>query len=155
MRSKKPWKVGDLFQIPIAENLYTLGQVIGLESEMPNCPICAFSSKKAISSKSNADCNLAESNIIAVLFVTRDLLDSGTWQICRHTESAVNPAKYFDLERLRRDAFVGLKVIGSGNVTLLMQAYFGLYPWNKFHQENYLDSLLVSPSKKPSNVVLE
>lgn len=35
-----------------------------------------------------------------------------------------------------------------------MEAYFGLYPWNGFYEKNYLDRLLVSPNKKPNQVLL-
>ncbi len=30
----------------------------------------------------------------------------------------------------------------------LVEAYFGLYPWNGFHDPNYLDGYLVSPEMK-------
>ena len=80
-RRKQTWDIGDLFTISLADGTYCIGRVVGFEPEALNSAICAFYAHR-VDSIPNMELNLSEDELISVLFVTRDLLDSGDW--CSH-----------------------------------------------------------------------
>ncbi len=150
---KQAWKAGDYFTIPLADGAFSLGQVIGIEPQALNSAICAFFAKKAEQFSTEMTREIGRNDTVSVLFVTRDLLDSGDWRVFSNGQE-IDPTQYFPLIDMRRKGFVGTKVIGSGIVIKLMNAYYGLHPWNAFYKPDYLDELLVSPDRKPRTVVL-
>ncbi|MCG8487367.1 MAG: Imm26 family immunity protein [Candidatus Thiodiazotropha sp.] len=152
MARKKRQKlhVGDLFLVPLLDGTYTIGQIVSIEKEALNSVVCVFTATK-VDGNSN-DVTIDINNIISVQFTTPDLLKSGDWPIVGN-EMPVSVNNYINLDGLRMSGFIGVTVTGSGNIIELMNAYYGLSPWNDFHDPNYLDSLLVSPDKKPKNVV--
>ena len=82
-KKKQSWKIGDYFLAPLADKSFSVGQIIGQVKEALNSVICIFFDSKInspeIAKKSLSD--LSEEKVISVLFTTRDLLDSGDWQI--------------------------------------------------------------------------
>jgi hypothetical protein len=62
------------------------------------------------------------------------------------------PKENLPYESLRNKGFVGAKVVGSKNVNELLNAYYGLSPWDDWKDPTYLDKLLISPEKKPTTV---
>lgn len=92
-------------------------------------------------------------DLLAALFVTRDLLDSGDWKVM---SSGMPPSidAFIDLPSIRRKGYVGVEIVGSRNVISLLNAFHRLVPWNSFHDEDYLDSLMLPGVKRPSNVLL-
>lgn len=153
-KKKQVWGIGDYFTVPLADGTFSIGQVVGQEPEALNSVTCAFFARRLDSATVRLVDHLVERDLISVLFVTRDLLDSGDWQII-FSADPFPTATYFDVAALRAKGFVGVKVIGSGIVIKLMDAYYGLYPWNGFNEPDYLDRLLVSADRKPSHVVLK
>jgi hypothetical protein len=139
----------------LIDGSFSIGQVVNVESNMPNAPLCAFFKMKVATSSIHADCTLDDSVLIAVLFVTRDLLDKGSWQVFGSRLSKLKLSDYVDLEELRRNGYIGMQIIGSGIINKMMEAYFALYPWDGFSNPDYLDSLLVSIDRKPSNLILK
>jgi hypothetical protein len=153
-KKKQAWGIGDIFCIPLADGTYSIGQVVGKEPEALNSAIGAFFSRRFDNCPAKLDSELSEDELLAVLFVTRDLLDSGVWKVFSHAE-AFPIQKYVSVSSLKAAGFVGVEIIGSGNVKLLMDAYYSLCPWNGFYEPDYLDQLLVSADKKPSSVLLK
>lgn len=152
-QKKRAWSVGDCFTVPLCDGSFSLGQVVGFEPDAMNSAVCAFYAAR-FSNLDTAHCRgFNDELLVAVLFVTRDLLDSGDWGVCGH-ESPLDANRYFDFDGLRAKGFIGLRIIGSGIVVDLMDAYFGLRSWDDFHDRNYLDGLLVSQEKRPANVIL-
>jgi hypothetical protein len=154
MRKKKQkWDIGDVFVVPLEDGTYSSGQVISCEDSAMGSVVCAFSSDKSETVRSAVDTNFG-GILIAVLFVTRDLLDSGKWQVVDN-RPIVSFEQYLNLSELRKKGFVGVKIVGSFNVTTLLNAFHKLIPWNNFHNPNYLDSLLVSSDRKPADILLK
>ncbi len=151
-RKKQKWGVGDIFLVPLADGTFSLGQVIGQEKEALNSAVCIFSATKVLSPEDNAIINLDLDSVVSALFVTPDLLHSGDWPVVANSVS-VPVEEYFDMSALKAGGFVGTKIVGSGIVIKLMEACFGLYPWNGFFEPDYLDQLLLSPDKKPNGVI--
>jgi len=152
-KKKRAWSIGDIFCIPLSDGTYSIGQVVGQEPEALNSVICVFFSRRLGTVPIQLDGQLSERELLSVLFVTRDLLDSGDWQVfCRTEPFPIR--KYINVSALKAAGFVGVDIIGSGIVMKFLNAYHNLYPWNGFYEPDYLDRLLVSADKKPSHVLL-
>jgi len=152
-KKKREWGPGDIFVVPLEDGSYGLGQVISYEEAAMGSAVCAFFSDRRRDIPSHIE-SPSEEVLIAVLFVTRDLLDSNRWRVI--SNGPLLPwGKYLDLKELRRRGFIGVTIVGSFNVTTLMNAYHKLVPWNDFYDPNYLDGLLVSSDRKPANVLLK
>ena len=153
-KKKRAWSIGDIFCIPLTDGTYSIGQVVGQEPEALNSVICVFFSRRLGAVPIQLDSQLSERELLSVLFVTRDLLDSGDWQVfCRTEPFPIR--KYINVSALKAAGFVGVDIIGSGIVMKFLNAYHNLHPWNGFYEPDYLDRLLISADKKPSHVLLK
>lgn len=153
VKKRTKWKVGDIFVVPQTDGESSIGQIVGQEPDALNSVICAFYDFRLQPNREMPNALPAE-RVISILFVTRDLLDSGDWSIIGHTEPANLRLISASLEDSKQKKFVGVKIIGSGNVIRFLNAYFGLAPWDDWSDPNYLDGFLISPDKKPNNLVL-
>ncbi|AFI92512.1 hypothetical protein F6Q07_10300 [Pectobacterium parmentieri] len=151
---KKKWNIGDLFTVPLQDHSFSIGRVVGFEPKALNSAICAFYAHHVDAVPDN-EIILSDNELISVLFVTRDLLDSGDWKVFSASSNVFHLDKYIDLSSLRSNGFIGVKSIGSGLIIELMNAYYKLSPWNDYFNPNYLDSLILSPDKKPKDVILK
>ena len=148
------WAVGDEFVVPLDDGSFGRGQIIAAEPlTLMNSAICAFFEHRLTDVPAD-DTGFDKGNgVFSVLWVTRDLLDSGTWQVFAHTDP-LDPRFYFpDLDQRRLDGFVGTKVYGSGIARRLVNAYFGLQPWDQFAEPDYLDRLLLVHGARPAQAV--
>lgn len=143
------WEPGDLFAIPLSDGRYLPGQVLAVEPEVLNSVSCALFAEPT----SELDGVTARASApVAVLFVTRDLLDKGTWPVIGRAPLIV-ARECFPFEQLRDAGFVGARVVGSRNVAEFANALCGLVPWDDWADPHYLDTLLVSPDRKPKGVI--
>jgi hypothetical protein len=155
-KKRQQWSAGDIFLIPLSDKTFSFGQVVQYAGEALNSVVCAFFGLKAKDEEEGKTLivELNDSLLVAVLFTTRDLLDSGDWLIVENKHS-IDISPYINLRKMESEGFIGVKVIGSGVVSKFLDAYFGLYPWDGFYKPDYLDNLLVSPEKKPKNIMLK
>lgn len=151
---KKKWKVGDLFVVQTSDGKFVLGQIVGREASAMNSISVAFFDRRVDSPKQavEAASSVSANDAFAILFVTRDQLDSGKWQLVGCFEPIIPPAM-LPYENLREKRFVGATITGSGIVNKFLDAFYALRPWDAWHNPNYLDGLLISPAKKPSNLI--
>jgi hypothetical protein len=150
-KRKEQWSEGDLFAVPLMDGTAAVGQILHLTPQALNSAVCAYYGVR-VWDGITPEKALGDDKLIAVLFTTRDLLDSGKWRVVdraapRHLD------QLSALRELECNGFVGAKIIGSGIITKLLEAYFGLRPWDAFADPLYLDKLLVAPDRRPSNVV--
>jgi hypothetical protein len=109
-------------------------------------------------------------DLIAVLYVTRDLLDSGHWRVVPHQRAGLQQQlseafyarfphlrwrHFVDIDELKPSGYIGLTIHGSANVTSFLNAFHKLSPWNDFFDPNYLDGLLISKDRKPTDLLLK
>jgi hypothetical protein len=153
MAKTKNWSVGDVFAVPLADGGAGFGQVLSIEPQAMNSFVGAIYDVKASVGETPPLQKLGADQVLAVLFITRDLLDSGQWQVVARSEP-LQPEKFVPLNSLRAQGFVGAKVIGSANVTRLLNAYFRLAPWNMMKDPEYFDRLLLPARSRPSDVIL-
>ena len=150
-KKRQRWEVGDLFCVPTMDAKQALGQVIGQEPDVLNSVAVALFDQQYVAV---ADVPIgsppAPDRVYSVLFTTPDLLDSGAWTVVGKAHVQLGRGVY-PYEHLRGNGFVGAKVIGSGIVTKFVNAFYGLTPWDDWYDPSYLDQLLISPEKRPSN----
>ena len=152
-RRKSPWAVGDVVTIGLLDGTYVLAQVLGREPEVLNSATMAFFDRRFDERQPTAGLEPPKfKDAFSVLFVTRDLLDAGRWQVVARCPVDV-PPHALPYASLRSKGWVGAKVIGSGIVEEFVNAYYGLRPWDDWHDPSYLDGLLVSPERKPDRLV--
>lgn len=152
-RKKVKWQAGDHFLVPLKDGSFGQGQVLCYEAQAMNSAVCAFSCLRLEKIPAHLDA-IPEKSLIAVHFVTRDLLDSGRWQIINN--GPVIPwEKYLDIQGLRSKGFIGAKIYGSANPESLLNAYHKLVLWNDYFDPEYLDKMLISPDRKPAGVLLK
>jgi hypothetical protein len=155
---KQPWKAGDYFSIPLEDKSFGIGQVISREAgAMMKPPICAIFRRRSNFEPPIVPPDLSDDDVVAVLFVTPDLLDGGVWRVFSEGEPLDARTYFPDIEaRRKRDGgFIGVDIVGSGIVRELLNAYFALSPWDNFYEPDFLDKLLVSPDRKPASVRLK
>jgi hypothetical protein len=147
------WLPGDNFLVPLEDGTYGRGQVLSYELHALNSALCAFSSIRHENVPAHLD-TISEDNLIAILFVTRDLLDSGRWHVVNNGP-IILWEKFVDIRRMRDKGFVGVAIEGSRIVANFLSAYHKLVPWNVYFDPEYFDKLLISPDRKPANLLLK
>jgi hypothetical protein len=148
-KRKQKWDVGDVFLIPLNDGTKAIGQIVGRVPSFLNSVTCAFFNlrvKDATECAGTLENAIRPERIFSVLFCTRDLLDSGSWEIVTRRPVYLP------------DGFVprtgtGARMIGSGIINKFLNAFYGLTPWDEWKNPCYLDGLLISADKKPKNLV--
>jgi hypothetical protein len=152
MAKKQKWQAGDNFLVPLKDGTFSQGQVVIAAPKAMNSVVCVFTAARyKVKPLSVHAPKLKDS--IAILFVTRDLLDSGRWQVVNNEPNTWS-AGHIDFDKLERNGFVGVIIEGSAIVENLLNAFHCLEPWNDFHDPDFLDGLLLSPDRKPPSVLL-
>lgn len=154
MARHQKWDTGDIFILQNADGLWSVGQVIAREREILNSVCCAFFGHRIKGEGGRLDVDsLLLDDPFSILLVTRDLLDRGVWLVVGNLPVRVG-VEQIPYKRFRATQFVGAKVTGSAIVSEFVNAYFGLVAWDDWKDPAYLDSLLLSPEKKPKNLIL-
>lgn len=154
-RKKQSWEVGDVFTVRTSDGKLVLGQVVGQEPKALNSATLAFYDVRVDTEEQAKRIRTLDANkAFSVVFATRDLLDSGTWRIVGKAPIGIN-REDLPYEDLRDSGFVGVKIIGSGNLEEFLNAFYGLAPWDDWKDPQYLDRLLFSPSKKPTKLIFK
>src|SRR5512132_1688535 len=148
-RAKIQWTEGSIFLVPLSDGLCSVGQVLKRTPDALNSVVCAFYDLR-VKPKTPVDVEqLTEESLISIQFTTHDLLRSGTWVVVGQ-----GPSMYLErmtrLPSLERAGYVGAVVVGSRNMTLFLEAFHGLRPWDDYADPAYFEKLLLSPDKKPA-----
>lgn len=154
VKAKQNWNVGDIFCIRLKDARLVTGQVIGREPDMPPCATVALFDKTIVADEvGNDDVDLSSNEVFSVLFVTEKFLNDGSWA-CIGSSSLLTKLQPNNYEQHRSAGFIGAKIIGNAIVDEFVNAYFGLVPWDKWHDPNYLDSLLLAGHTKPIDRII-
>jgi hypothetical protein len=151
----QPWTIGDVFLVRTLDGLNVVGQILGREAGVLNSVSCAFFDFRFTNENKIKEIQvLPFEKAFSILFVTRDLLDNGQWRIVSQLPVTV-PKDKLPYEHLRKNGYIGAKVIGSGIVNEFLSAFYGLSAWDDWKDPTYLDKLLISPEKKPATLKLK
>jgi hypothetical protein len=153
-RRKVKWQSGDNFVVPLGDGTYGQGQVLCYELHALDSALCAFSSHRFGEVPVHLD-SIAERNLIAHSFVTRDFLDSGHWRIVDNGPILIPWEELVDIRRLRKKGFIEVTIHGSGIAVDFLKAYHQLIPWNSYFDPEYFDKMLISRDRKPAHVLLK
>jgi hypothetical protein len=149
-KKREIWQAGVVFAIELKDRSYAVGQILqgGKDSVT-----CAFFDLR-FEAKPDRVIGLSKNHVIAVLKVTTNHFDRGTWDPVG-TLPIVVPRENWPNERYAASGYVGAKSYTSPIAQTLMNAYFGLEPWDQYKDPSYLDSLLSSGRSRPVGVILE
>ena len=148
-KTKVNWSEGDIFAIPLQNGQFLLGQELAKETSIGAGGVAIFDARLDKLCEPPA---LTLDAVIAILFTTRDQIERGNWPIVAR-RGVVVPKDRFPYESTRASGFVGAKIVGSGNVVEFANAFCALAPWDKWADPAYLDKMLVTPDKKPSDLI--
>jgi hypothetical protein len=117
------WKAGDVFCLEIGGGQVAIGQVIGREPSLPRSATVALFDQRYPSHEAAAEhVVLNQTTVYAILFVTAQPLDNGSWRVIKHRQLAVD-VNLNPFEHLREQGFVGAKIIGANIVTEFVKAF--------------------------------
>lgn len=151
---KQSWKSGDIFLVPNSDGKFTPGQVIGHEKRTLHSASCAFFDQRVASIEEGRTLKLDLAKCFSALLITPESLNHGSWDVIAN-EPVVLPRKLWPYEAmLSQGEKNGPKVRGSGLVDAFLDAYYRLRPWDSWYRSDYLDEFLLSPDKKPNNLIL-
>jgi hypothetical protein len=151
-KRQKP-REGDVFFIPLVDGSFSVGQLLQITPEALNSYVCAFFDVRVPDDSVDAATDINNCTPFAVLFVTPESLKRGYWPILRNVKLAAEVEQYIPIRSLEAAEFVGATIIGAGNIRKFIDAYYGLRPWDDWHDPGYLDGLLVSKDRRPANVI--
>ena len=146
------WFVGDFFAVKLADGSYAIGQV--LDVPLPNAASCAFFDRRVDAPVPQQALELTFDDIIGAATVIPVHLDRGLWRVFSRGP-VILPQQQWPNEATRSKRWIGSIIHTGAILESFLNAFYGLAPWNKYKDPHYLDRILVSPSKKPMNLVYE
>ena len=152
-KRKEQWRNGDVFTVPQRDGMRSIGQI--LDTMMANVVTCAFYDIRCAPDCPPAQLSLSPDKLISCVSVAKWHLDSGAWEVVLRGQPLMVDREHWANERYRSQGWVGAIHYDPGIIEDFLDAFYGLVPWDDYHDPHYLDSLLVSPNKKPSNIVLK
>jgi hypothetical protein len=160
MAKRQRWSEGAIFFIPQSDGLHAVGQVVQRTRQALNSAIVALYDLRRKSGETATVFDLKPEQLIAIQFTTPDLLNNGTWPVVGEgpvanlsVMSKLSPIR--DLPELEKSGFIGATITGSGIIRKFLDAFYGLRAWDDWADPNYLDTLLLSPEKKPKVLLLK
>jgi len=148
---KRAWAPGDVFAVPQRDGICSLGQVITLM--MQNVVSCAFYDIRVDCEVSSSGSELPTSRLVSALSVSREQLDYGVWKIIGN-QKVVLDEQLWPNEEFRANGWIGARIYDATIAESLLNAFYGLIPWDRYKDPEYLDKLLAYPDRRPKNVVL-
>lgn len=137
--------------MPQRDGICALGQAITLI--MTNVVSCAFYDVRSTCDGSNAVVELPIQQLIAVMSVTREQLDFGVWKVIGHQQIVLD-RELWPNEEFRERRWVGARIYDAAIAESLLDAFYGLIPWDAWKDPLYLDKLLAYPGRRPKHVLL-
>lgn len=147
------FKYGDVFIVKNSDGLHTLGQVLSPERRAMKGISCAFFNKRVDVVPDVHAIDLREDLCISAILVTDESLSSGFWPIIGNCKISISRSRWPCQWQLRFNKSIGIKIRGSKLVEQFLDAYFSLRPWDDWYRPDYLDDFLISPDKKPKNLL--
>jgi len=154
-RKRQKWDIGDIFIVPQLDGKWSIGQTLVLSDPVFHAVTCGFWDIRCSSDSCTDQFNLPFDKLIACLSVTDEALHNGDWKVIAKQQPLMVEKRYWANEQFRESKWVGSKVYNTPIIDSFLNAFYGLEPWDDYHEPAFLDSLLISPDKKPRNIVLK
>jgi hypothetical protein len=144
---------GAVFAVPLDDNTFGFGQILVYEPQALDAVVCALFDHHSVMATDVPPAGKLESIVIAVRFITSDLLRSGVWELAG-AAPPLDATKYIpDINQRRASGFVGTTVYGSRIASRFLCAYFRITPWNIYKDPEYFDKWMVGHRKRPHDVL--
>jgi len=144
---------GDIFTISLNDNRFVIGQVIQFDERGLSCYSCGLFDILSEDEIEINDINLGFSQCFSVILVTPDCFSSrNKWKI-QGNKNPVIPKKFYPYEDLRKKRKPGSRIYDKQTIEEFVNAYYALLPWDNYYKPDFLDELLLTPSKKPKNLI--
>lgn len=133
---KQNWKVGDVFSIPLSDGSYGFGQILDEQYKIGiSCAL--FELKSPTMDKPVKE--ICGTKVISVLHTTANLLNNFHWRVFGN----FNPVTKGSSGSSGEVNAVGSSSYSPNVLGHLLEAYYGLAPWNSMKDENYYDKMLL------------
>jgi hypothetical protein len=150
VKRKQQWSIEDYFTVKLVDGSYGVGQIMDLP--LPNAVSCAFFNIRIGMPHPPKWAFLTAEDIVGVATVIPSHLDRGIWHLFGRGPVLL-PRDQWPNEATRSKHWVGSIVYTGAIVEDFLNAYYALTPWDKYLDPNFLDELLISPLKKPTNLM--
>lgn len=151
-RTKIIWKTGDIFAVPLVNNQFAIGQILG--QSMVNFVRISLYDETIFELENIESTNLCnETNLISLIEVSREQLDYNVWKILGNKEVSI-PLNRQPNEKYRNLNWVGAQMNDAALAEDFLNAFYALITWDNWFDPNYLDKFLVDISKKPTRLIL-
>jgi hypothetical protein len=152
-KKKQKWELGDLFTLPLKDGTFCMGQVLNIQ--MKNVVCCAlFDIKLTKDDIDNVAFEFTKGDIISVVATSKEQIDFGVWKVVGNQLCLV-PIEEQPNEEFRSKGWVGAKISDASIIEEFCDAFYALVPWDDWGDPNYLDKFLISPLKKPNNLLFK
>jgi hypothetical protein len=137
---RQKWKIGDVFSIPLLDNTYSFGQVVGTHITAKS-PILALFEIKQETSDVTID-QLSAARVLSVWNSDDADLADWTYKVLFNADVIASP------ERVKNK-----KRSGGAAMDTLAHVYFGLVPYNILYKDDYYDEFLQPDIQRPDTIL--
>jgi hypothetical protein len=148
-KTKQNWVAGDIFEIELGDGTKLLGQVIQFEPDAMNSIICGYTLKEH-----GDGLDFEPSDFVSIQFTTRENIDHYHWKVIGNA-SIPDRKLWQHLTESRQSGFIGVKILGAGNILKFLEACSGLRAWDSFFDPEYFDKLLLPGVVRPPKAFFE
>jgi hypothetical protein len=150
MRKKRiAWNFGNVFGVKLPDGDFVLLKAIDLF--MPHWVYVAITNKKV----SNAEAALPALNrddIISLIAISKKEFDSGE-VVLLGNQTLIASKPDFKNELYKDNGYIGAKTYDTGLAADFLIAFHKLAPWDDWGDPDYLEEFLISPKKKPKDLI--
>ena len=147
-KRKVTWEFGAVFVVPLPDGTFGIGQAIA--SMMTNVIYCAFT-RQRVGAIGGGVPKLHATDVVSRVPVTREQLDYAVWRVLGVAPLCCAKAD-FPAEAFANRGYVGAMIYDAALAEDFLAAFHALAAWDDWHQPDYLDRWLVSPSAKPQTL---
>src|SRR5439155_24707924 len=142
-----PWAVGTVAAVPLSDSTFVLAQVVSLDPGIKkSVTIAYFDTRLTENQLRQVSMAPTADHAISVQFTSRRALTRGAWRVV--CAAPVNLAGIqLPSANTHSLGWSGSRFYDTGTMTLFLEAFFGLQPWDLMPA--LFDQLLLHPKLKP------
>ena len=145
-------KEGQVFYIKLGDSDFASGQLLKENKKSVICLTVALFAYRASTVQELESLGYHEEDCFSTILVTSDIFDYNWNQEGTVKKMSISKKNYPFRKELLKDG-VGVKMVNPKVLLDFVQAYFGLLPWDYYHDPLYFDKLLLDQSRKPNNLI--
>jgi hypothetical protein len=145
------WKPGMVYGVPLRDGSFCFVQA--LAAAMPTIiDLAVFSTR--VDTLPERPPKLRRLDLVSLAATWRQALNRGDWAPLGACELVVDPSEHPNQRILRSGTIVGITHSDSGLIGKLLNAWYGLIPWNFLADECYFDKQLAPGITRPPGAVV-